>query len=87
MSAAALHAALDSHFSNKEKTMTNVKFDIARALAEPLTGYEFGDLLPAQQAELMRAASAVMKVLDEAAAEREPLDPMRDVDFPFADNH
>lgn len=64
-----------------------VALDIARALAEPTTGFDFDGLPESQQAELIGAAWAAMRFLDAVAAEREPLDPMRGVDFPFADNH
>lgn len=64
-----------------------VALDIARALAELLTGLDFDDLLEEQQDELLTAAWAAMGSLDKAAQDREPPDPMRDVAFPFADNH
>jgi hypothetical protein len=40
-----------------------VALDIARALAEPLTGFDFDDLLDEQQAELIAAAWAAMNAL------------------------
>ena len=64
-----------------------VALDIARALAEPITGFDFDDLLEEQQDELLTAAWAAMGALEKAAGNREPLDPMRGVEFPFADNH
>ena len=64
-----------------------VALDIARALAEPLTGYDFDDLLESTQDELLTAAWAAIAALDKAANNREPLDPMRSVEFPYADNH
>jgi len=64
-----------------------VALGIAHALAEPLTGFDLDDLPEHQQDELLGAAYAAMKSLEEAAANREPLDEMRSVEFPFADNH
>ena len=42
-----------------------VALDIARALAEPLTGFDFDILLEEQQDELLTAAWAAMKALEQ----------------------
>ena len=64
-----------------------VALDIARALAEPLTGFDFDDLHEKQQDELLGAAYTAMKSLEEAAANRTAREEMNSVEFLFTDNH
>ena len=64
--------------------MNPVAIDIAHALAEILHGLDFAELREPERAELVKAAKAAMASIED---NREPLDPMRGVEFPFADNH
>jgi len=64
-----------------------VALDIARALAEPLTGLDFDDLPEHQQDELLGAAYATMKSLEETAANRTAREEMNSVEFSFTGNH